>query len=275
MIKRYQRHLIGMCIVALMLLAICADAADKYPKPTAWVNDYAGVLSSDEKLSMNAMLQDFEATDSTQVFVAIMKHLPSGMTIEEFANDLFAEWQIGQKKKDNGVLLLIAIQDRQLRIEVGYGLEAHLTDAKSKLIITNEIAPTFKQNRYGEGVTKGVNAIIAACRGAYSPEKKSHSKQRANETKGIIAFFRGLYEKREALTEKFLLIFFIAILIILEIYSRTSNVFKSSTRSYHSYNRPRYRRSGTSSSSSSGRSSGGFSGGGGGRSGGGGASGSW
>ncbi len=245
MIERYQRHFVGMCIIALMLLAICADAADKYPKPTAWVNDYAGVLSSDEKLSMNAMLRDFEATESTQVFVAIMKHLPAGMTIEEFANDLFAEWQIGQKKKDNGVLLLIAIQDRQLRIEVGYGLEAHLTDAQSKLIITHEIAPSFKNNQYGEGVTKGVHAIVAACRGAYTREKNSYGERIMNGIHAIIASCRDFFER-------LLSGILVLIVLIAKVYGR---------------------RSGRSSYSR--RSGGGFSGGGGGRSGGGGASGSW
>ena len=123
-------------VILIMVVAVNVFATD-YPKPTSWVNDYAGVLSSDQKQELDNMLKGFETATTNQIFICIMQNLPAGTTLEEYVNELFAQWQPGQKDKDNGVLLAIFINDRKLRIEVGYGLEEKLTDAASKLIIAN------------------------------------------------------------------------------------------------------------------------------------------
>lgn len=160
-------------IIIVILLASSSTFANDYPKATSWINDYAGVLSSSQKQELDAILRDFEATDSTQVFVAIMDRIPGGASLEGYTNELFERWGVGQKTKDNGVLLAVFISDRKLRIEVGYGLEGELTDAQSKLIISNEIAPAFKQGNYYAGIKKGITSIIAATRGAYKGTGKS------------------------------------------------------------------------------------------------------
>ena len=94
-----------------------------------------------------------------QLVVATVKSL-DGQEIEPYANELFRAWKLGEKNRDNGVLLLVAPGERRLRIEVGYGLEGTLTDALSKVIITNAIAPRFKAGDFGDGITRGVDDII-------------------------------------------------------------------------------------------------------------------
>jgi uncharacterized protein len=142
-----------------------------FPKVTSWVNDYAEVLTSAEKQELDKLLEEFETATSNQVFVAIMQNLPSDFTLEEYVNELFERWQPGQKGVDNGVLLAVFLNDRKLRIEVGYGLEADLTDAACKLIITNNIAPAFQQQQYFQGLKNGLTSILGTIEGTYTPRK--------------------------------------------------------------------------------------------------------
>ena len=106
-------------------------------------------------------LADLEQKSGIQLVVATVASL-DGQEIEPYANELFRAWKLGEAKKNNGVLLLIAPKEHRMRIEVGYGLEGTLTDAVSSLIIANAIAPRFKAGDYDGGVTRGVNDIITA-----------------------------------------------------------------------------------------------------------------
>jgi uncharacterized protein len=103
-----------------------------------------------------------------------------GDTIENFAEKLFQEWGIGKNKKDNGVLLLIVRDDRQMRIEVGYGLEGALTDAQSFWIIQNVLKPAFQQGDYYGGISGGIDNIISITKGEFSPDTKSTAKNGIN-----------------------------------------------------------------------------------------------
>ncbi|MFC1627058.1 TPM domain-containing protein [Patescibacteria group bacterium] len=132
--------------------------AKTYPAPTGYVNDFASVISSDTKQELETNLTQFEADTDYQVSVVTLTSLEEDV-IENVAVDLFEQWGIGQKDKDNGVLLLIAVDDRAMRIEVGYGAEAVLTDSRSGNIIRTVIAPEFKQDDYDAGISKGVEAI--------------------------------------------------------------------------------------------------------------------
>lgn len=127
--------------------------------PTGYVNDFASVLSADEKVALEATLKDFHDNYGGEVAVVTVPSLGNEV-IETYANTLFREWGIGQKDKDNGVLLIVAIEDRALRIEVGYGYEGVLTDARSSEIIRNTITPYFKQSAYGRGISSGVDDIL-------------------------------------------------------------------------------------------------------------------
>ena len=109
---------------------------------------------------------------SNQIVILTVNSL-DGEDIEGYANRVFHEWRLGQKEKRNGVLLVAAIKDRKLRIEVGYGLEGVLTDALSSQIIRNEIAPKFKAGDYDGGLWVGVNAIDKAIRGEYKADPRT------------------------------------------------------------------------------------------------------
>jgi uncharacterized protein len=100
-----------------------------------------------------------EADSGIQLVVATVSSL-QGQEIEPYANELFRSWKLGEKAKNSGVLLLVAPNERRVRIEVGYGLEGTLTDALGKVIITNAITPRFKAGDFGEGISRGVDDII-------------------------------------------------------------------------------------------------------------------
>ncbi|QHT69625.1 YgcG family protein [Rhodocytophaga rosea] len=158
-----------LVLLFLIFLVKLASAAVPVPTLSGHVNDYAHVLSDETITRLENTLQQHEQSTSNQIVVLTISSL-EGQTIEEKANEIFNTWQLGQKDKNNGVLLLVAIEDRKMRIEVGYGLEASLTDAHSARIIRNELVPYFKQFSYDEGITAGVTAIIGAIQGTYSAE---------------------------------------------------------------------------------------------------------
>jgi uncharacterized protein len=121
--------------------------------------DQANVISSETKSALEPKLAELESKSGIQLVVATVASL-GGLEIEPYANQLFRTWKLGEKAKNNGVLLLVAPNERRVRIEVGYGLEGTLTDALSKVIITNAIAPRFKSGDYSGGISRGVDDII-------------------------------------------------------------------------------------------------------------------
>ncbi len=134
--------------------------------PTGYVSDFAQVLSSDTRNSLEVDLTAFAATTSNEIAVAIVPSM-DGDYVENYAVKLFEEWKIGKEDRDNGVLLLLAIEEREMRIEVGYGLEGALPDSVAKRILDNEMTPLLKSGDYDGAVTAGVRSIIAATKGEY------------------------------------------------------------------------------------------------------------
>src|SRR5881227_2318504 len=150
----------------LPLLALLAAIALP-PKPDHYVTDRAGVLVNAEAL--NEKLANFERQTSDQVLVYVDQHLPPDTSIEEMGSEAMRRWGVGQKGKDNGAILFVFVADRKMRIEVGYGLEGSLTDAKSKWITSTVIKPEFQRGHFARGIENGVDAILATVRGeAYS-----------------------------------------------------------------------------------------------------------
>ncbi len=147
--------------LALLSLFIYGSAfAHLAPGPaTGYVNDFAGLLSQEEKTTLETTLSEFHTQYGGEIVVATVASL-SGHSVEFFANELFREWGIGEKNVNNGVLFLVAKEEREMRIEVGYGYEGVLTDARSSEIIRNTITPYFKQGLYGLGIMSGVRDII-------------------------------------------------------------------------------------------------------------------
>ncbi|KKU82020.1 MAG: hypothetical protein UY07_C0005G0014 [Parcubacteria group bacterium GW2011_GWA1_47_8] len=159
-------------LIAVLLLppvfVVSVHAYENPGAPVGFANDLSGTLSSMDRQALETKLSGYAASSGNEVVVAIIPSL-GGDTIENFANQLFKDWGIGKEKKDNGVLLFVAKEDREMRIEVGYGLEGDLTDIQSEHIITDTIAPYFKQSDFVGGVNAGVDAIIATLSGGVVP----------------------------------------------------------------------------------------------------------
>jgi uncharacterized protein len=155
-------------LVLLSLLATGLQAAPKFPSLTGRVVDNAGLLSDAEKISLTQQLQAHEEKTTNQVVVVTLKTL-QGYDIADYGYQLGRFWGIGQADKNNGVLLIVAPREHKVRIEVGYGLEATLTDARAKYIIETKIIPQFKRKDYPAGIEAGVNAILGVLDGSYSP----------------------------------------------------------------------------------------------------------
>ena len=131
-----------------------------YPSPQGVVTDLTGALEQDDKSRITQLIEELKEKTSAEVAVAVVP-TTQPETIETYAVKLFERWGIGQKGKDNGVLFLIAINDRSLRIETGYGLEGALPDAVCSQIINQIIVPEFKAGRVSVGISKGVAAIVS------------------------------------------------------------------------------------------------------------------
>jgi len=144
--------------VAFALLTVAAVALT-FPPLTGRIVDQANIISHEARQALEPKLADLEAKSGIQLVVATVKSL-EGQEIEPYANELFRFWKLGEKKTNNGVLLLVAPNERRVRIEVGYGLEGTLTDALSAVIITNAIAPRFKAGDFSGGISRGVDDII-------------------------------------------------------------------------------------------------------------------
>jgi uncharacterized membrane protein YgcG len=123
-----------------------------------FVNDYTGTLSEEWIAKTEQFARSVEEATTCEIAVAVINSL-EGLTIEDYALKLFEKWGIGKKEKDNGILLLVAMDDRELRIEVGYGLEGIITDIEAKEIIDEVIVPIFKDGDYNTGIYNGVVAI--------------------------------------------------------------------------------------------------------------------
>jgi uncharacterized protein len=149
-----------IALAAVMMLASFAVLAANFPALTGRVVDDANVIAPQARTSLEAKLKDLEDKSGIQLVVATVPSLDD-QDVESYANGLFRAWKLGEKQKNNGVLLLVAPRERKVRIEVGYGLEGTLTDAISKLIITNAVVPRFKANDYAGGIDRGVDDIIA------------------------------------------------------------------------------------------------------------------
>ncbi len=165
-------------LLSLTLLLLPFNvAALEVPKLAGYVNDLAGVISPDIELKIENFLRGFEASDSTQLVILTIESL-EGESLEEYSLRVADSWKIGQKGKDNGALLLIAKQDRKIRIEVGYGLEGKLTDLLSGRIIDQEITPHFKAGDYDAGAIAGISAMAEAVRGEYQGTGRTVNKKK-------------------------------------------------------------------------------------------------
>jgi len=146
-------------LLALLLLALAVRAEVVFPALSGRVVDAANLLDAPTRSQLTQMLAAHEQASGEQVVVVTVPDL-QGLAIEDYGYQLGRHWGIGQQGKDNGALLLVAPQQRKLRIEVGYGLEERLTDAQSSVIINRIILPAFKRGEFSQGIVQGTAAIL-------------------------------------------------------------------------------------------------------------------
>ncbi len=172
-------------LVALLLPF--AALAQSFPQLTGRVVDAANLLKPEERAALEARLKAHEDRTTDQLVVATVPSL-DGLTVEDYANRLFRHWQLGQKKTNNGALLLVAPNERKVRIEVGYGLEGALTDALSKVIITTAVAPQFQKGDFAGGIEAGADAMLSILTGD-AEEWQRRVQVREDESTEIDPFF--------------------------------------------------------------------------------------
>jgi len=143
--------------LALLFLVTPVWARD-WPAPTGYVNDFGRLFSTAFRQSLETNLGDFEVETTAELAVVTIESLEE-QTIEQAAVELFEQWKIGKKDQDNGLLILIAHQDRKMRIEVGYGLEPVITDGRAGRIIREQMSPAFKEDDFEGGVQAAVDKI--------------------------------------------------------------------------------------------------------------------
>jgi uncharacterized protein len=141
-----------------VLVATAVVAAQQLPKATGRVNDFANVIDAATEAAIDRRLDQLEQQTSSEIAVATIPSL-EGISVEEYANRLFKEWGVGQAKQDNGVLVLVAPTDREMRVEVGYGLEGVLPDGLAGQVIRDDFTPRFKEGDYSGGILAGVNHL--------------------------------------------------------------------------------------------------------------------
>ena len=153
-----------MILSSVFFISSCSSKeeaiSDKidYPAYQTFLNDYTNTLTEEWKTKTLQLIESVEKETTCEIAVAVIDRLNS-ISIEEYAVGLFNKWGVGKKDKDNGVLLLVAMDDHELKIEVGYGLEGVITDLEAGEIIDNVIVPRFKENDYDSGIYNGVVEI--------------------------------------------------------------------------------------------------------------------
>ena len=180
-LNSYKKALLLLITVLVVTLTIAQSGFDpaELLKPRTGkqtlVNDFANILTPEQNQALENKLVALDDSTSTQISVVIVSTL-GGNSISDYNVELARAWGVGGKENSNGVVLLIAKEDRKLDITVGYGLEGALTDATSKSIIDDIIVPNFKGDDYYRGIDEGTNAIIAAVRGEYNTPRTKAGK---------------------------------------------------------------------------------------------------
>jgi uncharacterized protein len=176
----------ALWVAAVFVLVIISGAASAldFPKLTGRVIDNAGLISDAGEARLDALLKQHEEKTSNQVVIATLASL-QGTTIEDFGYQLGRHWGIGKKGRDNGLLLIVAPNERKVRIEVGYGLEGTMTDVASKTVIDGVIVPKFKAGQFEDGISAGVQAIVGILEGN-GPEWGALDKDESLDAGGVL-----------------------------------------------------------------------------------------
>ncbi|MCI1188170.1 TPM domain-containing protein [Hymenobacter sp. DH14] len=173
-------------LVLLALLASLGAAAQTLPprpNPPRLVNDLAGLMQPTEADALERKLVAYDDSTSSQIAVVTVPNL-DGDEIADYAQKLYESWGIGRKGKNNGILILVAQQEHQARIQTGYGLEGAVPDALAKRIISNTLVPAFRQNQYYAGLDRGTDQLIALAKGEYQANPADARPQGGRDSTG-------------------------------------------------------------------------------------------
>jgi uncharacterized protein len=177
--KTTARYIILILLLGSFFPAWAQDIPDK-PEPPRLVNDFAGILSSDEAGRLENKLLSFNDSTSTQIVIVTLKSL-NGYDVNDFAQRLGQKWGVGQKGKNNGVVILVkpkyGTDKGEASVQSGYGLESVLPDITCKRILENEMIPEFKLGNYYKGIDKAVSVVISITRGEYTATQYNKKKQ--------------------------------------------------------------------------------------------------
>ena len=179
-----------LLIISFSLLPFLAEALD-VPQLKGYVNDYAEMLSPSAEGELERELRAFEQTDSTQIVILTVPSL-EGEVLEEFSIRVAEAWKIGQQRKDNGVILLVAKQERKIRIEVGRGLEGKLTDLMAGRIVDLVIKPRFKRGDFDGGFISGVSSVMDATRGEFKADGNGRQRKKDFSPVFTLLIFGGI-----------------------------------------------------------------------------------
>ena len=201
-----MRARLAACL--LVLATSAAFALEVPPPPTVFVTDKAGILNENDAHALNEKLSAFEQRTGAQFIIYIFPTL-GNEALEDFTIKCAERWKVGNKKYDNGLILFVFVQERKIRIEVGYGLEPTITDAFSRRVIDQYLAPHFRQNDYIGGLNAAADAVMAEVEHKEAPV--APSQPRSSGSRGVSG---------SALSPLFTILFWIVVIIILSAMSR-------------------------------------------------------
>ncbi len=200
-VRKLFRAWLSLAVILIFVLhsGTCVSAR-QFPKPVGYVNDFANVIDSGKKQEIEDLLKTIEKKTTSEIaIVTVSKCAP--MDSFTYRTELFKEWGIGKKGKDNGLLLLLCLEERRIEIEVGYGLEATITDGVAGEVLDKYMKPDFKEGKFGDGFLNGAQAIASKILGSNevampslpSPSPSSSGQAAPLETAiGFVIIFGGI-----------------------------------------------------------------------------------
>jgi len=185
-----------IAITLLVLLPVWSSAQDQLPVPAApqsWVNDYAGVFSSAEASALENKLNEFEYRTSTQIFVVSLDD-NGGYAVSDLAPRIGEAWGVGQQGKDNGLLVVMDMQENKVFISTGYGLEEYIPDAIASRIVQNEVLPNFRNGNFYAGIDAATDVMISLLDGKFTGDQyRKQSSSGSGSTFGGVIFMIILF----------------------------------------------------------------------------------
>ena len=181
-----------LLLIYTLLLSFCATAQIEKalparPSPARLVNDFTRTLTAEQVQALESKLVANDDSTSNQIAIVIIP-TTGDYSIDEIALQIGRTWGVGNKDKNNGIVILVAKNDRKIKIEIGYGLEGSVPDVTAKRIIEDEILPEFKQNNYYRGLDNGTDAIIKAAAGEYKAPEGYGNRKKKGVSIGTIIF---------------------------------------------------------------------------------------